>query len=68
MTLSDTVEPMTAIPGTDERIVGLLRDALNTNALPGELDGFVGAEQDAAAAASSPPPPPAASRATWRFS
>ena len=50
MTLSDTVEPMTAISGADERIVGLLRDALNTNALPGELDGFVGAEQDEAAA------------------
>jgi glutamate dehydrogenase len=50
MTLSDTVEPMTANSGADERIVGLLRDALNTNALPGELDGFVGAEQDEAAA------------------
>jgi glutamate dehydrogenase len=41
---------MTAISGADERIVGLLRDALNTDALPGELDGFVGSEQDEAAA------------------
>ncbi len=49
MTLSDTVDTMTAIPGVDERIVGLLRDALNTNALPGELDGFVGPELEEAA-------------------
>ena len=50
MTPSDTVETMTATSGADDRIVGLLRDALNSNALPGELDGFVGAEQDEAAA------------------
>jgi len=50
MTLSETVEPMAATPGPDEHIVGLLRDALNSNALPGELDGFTEAEQDEAAA------------------
>ncbi len=50
MTLSETVEPMAASSGADERIVGLLRNALNSNALPGELDGFSEAEQDEAAA------------------
>ena len=50
MTLSKTVETMAATPGTDEQIVGLLREALNSNALPGELDGFSTAEQDEAAA------------------
>ena len=37
---------MAASSSADERIVGLLRNALNTNALPGELDGFSDAEQD----------------------
>ncbi|HEV2043763.1 MAG TPA: hypothetical protein VGR05_03695, partial [Sphingomicrobium sp.] len=41
---------MAASSGADERIVGLLRNALNTTALPGELDGFSDAEQDEAAA------------------
>ena len=50
MTLSDTVGPMAASLGADDRIVGLLREALNTNALPGELDGFSGSEEDQAAA------------------
>ncbi|MEO6580460.1 MAG: NAD-glutamate dehydrogenase domain-containing protein [Sphingomicrobium sp.] len=40
---------MAAFSGADERIVGLLRDALNSDALPGELDGFSKAEQDEAA-------------------
>ena len=50
MTLSDTVKPMAASSGADDRIVGLLRNALNTDALPGELDGFSDAEQDEATA------------------
>ena len=50
MTLSEPVEPMIATSGADERIVALLRDALNSNALPGELDGFSETEQDEAAA------------------
>ena len=41
---------MAAFSGTDERIVAQLRDALKTDALPGELDGFSSAEQDEAAA------------------
>ncbi|MCY7280534.1 MAG: NAD-glutamate dehydrogenase, partial [Sphingomonas bacterium] len=41
---------MAASSGADERIVGLLRNALKSNALPGELDGFTSAEQDEAAA------------------
>ena len=41
---------MAASSGADEHIVGLLRNALNSNALPGELDGFTSAEQDEAAA------------------
>ena len=41
---------MAASSGADEQIVGLLRNALNSNALPGELDGFSSAEQDEAAA------------------
>ena len=41
---------MAASSGADERIVGLLRIALNSNALPGELDGFSASEQDEAAA------------------
>ncbi|MEO7813931.1 MAG: NAD-glutamate dehydrogenase domain-containing protein [Sphingomicrobium sp.] len=41
---------MAATSGADERIVGLLRNALNSNALPGELDGFSDAEQEDAAA------------------
>ncbi|MDP1906726.1 MAG: hypothetical protein Q8K85_00400, partial [Hyphomicrobium sp.] len=40
---------MAASSGADERIVGLLRNALNSNALPGELDGFSEAEQAEAA-------------------
>ncbi|MEO5577733.1 MAG: NAD-glutamate dehydrogenase domain-containing protein [Sphingomicrobium sp.] len=41
---------MAASSGADEHIVSLLRNALNSNALPGELDGFSDAEQVAAAA------------------
>ena len=41
---------MAASSGADERIVGLLHKALNSNALPGELDGFSEAEQAEAAA------------------
>ena len=50
MTLSEMVEPMAATSGADERIVGLLRTALTSNALPGELDGLTEVEQDEAAA------------------
>lgn len=50
MTISDTVEPMASSSSADDQFVGLLRKALHTNALPGELDGFTGAEEDEAAA------------------
>jgi glutamate dehydrogenase len=47
---SDTVSPMAASKSAQVPLVAQFKDALLMNALPGELEGFEGAERDAAAA------------------
>ena len=49
MTPDDMVLEMTASSGSNGPFFGKIKDALLTNALPGELDGFAGLEQDEAA-------------------
>ena len=50
MTLKEMARPMAAQPVVDESLIAGVRDALVSNALPGELDGFSPAERDEAAA------------------
>ena len=50
MTLREMARPMAAQPVVDESLIGPVREALVTNALPGELDGFSPSERDEAAA------------------
>jgi glutamate dehydrogenase len=47
---SDTVSPMAATKSVQAPLVAQFKDALLTNALPGELEGFEGTERDDAAA------------------
>ena len=49
MTPDDMVHEMTATSGANGPFVGQIKKALLTNALPGELDGFAGTEQQEAA-------------------
>ena len=49
MTLREMARPMAAQPVVDDSLVGAVRDALVSNALPGELDGFSPSERDEAA-------------------
>src|SRR5262245_64800141 len=49
MNLKEMARPMAAQPVVDESLVGTVRDALVSNALPGELDGFSAADRDEAA-------------------
>jgi glutamate dehydrogenase len=50
MTLKEMARPMAAQPVVDESLVDALRDALVSNALPGELDGFTAEDRSEAAA------------------
>ena len=50
MTLREMARPMAAQPVVDESLIGPVREALVSNALPGELDGFSPSERDEAAA------------------
>ena len=50
MTLKEMAKPMAAQPVVDESLGHSVRDALVSNALPGELDGFTAEERDEAAA------------------
>jgi glutamate dehydrogenase len=50
MTLKDMAKPMAAQPVVDATLADTVRDALVSNALPGELDGFTAEEQAEAAA------------------
>ena len=50
MTLKEMARPMAAQPVVDGSLVNAVRDALISNALPGELDGFTQAEREEAAA------------------
>src|SRR5687768_14269958 len=50
MTLKEMARPMAAQPVVDDSLTIPVRDALVSNALPGELDGFSVAERDEAAA------------------
>ena len=50
MTLREMARPMAAQPVVDKSLIGAVRDALVSNALPGELDGFSPSERDEAAA------------------
>ena len=49
MTLKEMARPMAAQPVVDDVLVSAVRDALVSNALPGELDGFTAADRDEAA-------------------
>ena len=49
MTLKELVEPMAARPVEEQSLADSIRDALISNALPGELDGFSGEDRDEAA-------------------
>ena len=49
MTLKDMARPMAAQPVVDDTLVAAVRDALVSNALPGELDGFTDADREEAA-------------------
>ena len=46
MTLKDLAKPMAAQPVVDETLASIVREALVSNALPGELDGFSDQERD----------------------
>ena len=50
MTLKEMAKPMAAQPVVDDVFVGAVRDALISNALPGELDGFSADDGNEAAA------------------
>ena len=50
MNLKEMARPMAAQPVVDDSLTIPVRDALVSNALPGELDGFSVAERDEAAA------------------
>ena len=50
MTLREMARPMAAQPVVDDALIDAVREALLTNALPGELDGFTADERQQAAA------------------
>jgi len=49
MNLKEMARPMAAQPVVDDMVVGAVRDALVSNALPGELDGFTVEDREEAA-------------------